>query len=155
MKPCRAMLAVVYYCTAGLGAGAIESLLGAATDLEGAMVEAAAAATASGTTRISTPGSTPIKHVVVLYLENRGFDHVLGFAAKKLKTQRRINGLMGNESNPLSLSDPGQGRLSILKGSPLVATMDPKCVAPPSRFGVVPPLTLLPAKSATVCQRTT
>ena len=118
----------------------MESLLGAATELEGAMAEAAAAAAAAPGTRTSSP----IKHVVVLYLENRGFDHVLGFAAQKLKTQRRINGLTGNESNPLSLSDPHQGRLSILKGSPLVATMDPKCVAPPSHIRVLPPYSPYP-----------
>jgi phospholipase C len=66
--------------------------------------------------------ASPIKHVVVLYQENRGFDHVFGFARER---GIKVNGLSGNESNPLSLSDPSQGRLKVQKGSPLVATMDP------------------------------
>ena len=65
--------------------------------------------------------STPIKHVVVLYLENRGFDHVLGFSGQRLG----VDGLSGRESNPLSLSDPSLGRLQVTPGAPYVATMDP------------------------------
>ena len=64
---------------------------------------------------------SPIKHVVVLYLENRGFDHVFGFAGKQLG----VNGLTGTESNPFSLVDPSLGRLKVMPGAPYVATMDP------------------------------
>ena len=69
----------------------------------------------------SSTSSSPIKHVVVLYLENRGFDHVLGFATDQLG----VNGLRGDESNPFSLSDPSLGRLKVMPGAPFVATMDP------------------------------
>lgn len=42
-------------------------------------------------------GLDNLKHIVVLMMENRSFDHMLG----ALKTQDpRINGLTGNESNP-------------------------------------------------------
>src|SRR5205807_2008349 len=43
------------------------------------------------------PGLDKLKHVVVLMMENRSFDHMLG----ALKAQdSRIDGLTGNESNP-------------------------------------------------------
>jgi phospholipase C len=43
------------------------------------------------------PGIQALKHVVVLMMENRSFDHMLG----ALKAQNpAIDGLMGNESNP-------------------------------------------------------
>jgi phospholipase C len=43
------------------------------------------------------PGIDALQHVVVLMMENRSFDHMLG----SLKdTDTRINGLTGNESNP-------------------------------------------------------
>lgn len=44
-----------------------------------------------------TPGLQQLKHIVVLMMENRSFDHMLGF----LKAQDpRIDGLNGTESNP-------------------------------------------------------
>lgn len=45
----------------------------------------------------------PIKTIVVLVLENRSFDHMLGWM-KKLDPD--IDGVTGRESNPLSLTDP-------------------------------------------------
>src|SRR5882672_3855154 len=43
------------------------------------------------------PGLDNLKHIVVLMMENRSFDHMLG----GLKAQDpRIDGLTGNESNP-------------------------------------------------------
>lgn len=45
----------------------------------------------------------PIKTIVVLVMENRSFDHMLGWM-KKLNPE--IDGVFGNESNPLSLTDP-------------------------------------------------
>jgi len=42
-------------------------------------------------------GLDKLKHIVVLMMENRSFDHMLG-ALKK--TDKRIDGLNGNESNP-------------------------------------------------------
>ncbi|XP_021816294.1 non-specific phospholipase C1 [Prunus avium] len=52
----------------------------------------------------------PIKTVVVLVMENRSFDHMLGW----LKSSRpEIDGLTGNESNPLSVSDPNSPRVPV------------------------------------------
>ena len=49
-----------------------------------------------------------VKHVVVLMLENRSFDHALGF----LKTNNtEVDGLWGNETNPY---DPQVGLLLLL-----------------------------------------
>ncbi|MCO5567779.1 hypothetical protein L7F22_021475 [Adiantum nelumboides] len=45
----------------------------------------------------------PIKTIVVLVMENRSFDHMLGWM-KKLDPD--IDGVTGRESNPLSLTDP-------------------------------------------------
>lgn len=42
------------------------------------------------------PGLDALKHVVVLMMENRSFDHMLGGLKKQ---DPRINGLTGNESN--------------------------------------------------------
>src|SRR3954470_12653505 len=39
----------------------------------------------------------PIEHVVVLMMENRSFDHMLGSLKSEI---RAIDGLMGNETNP-------------------------------------------------------
>ncbi|KAJ4950439.1 hypothetical protein NE237_027271 [Protea cynaroides] len=50
----------------------------------------------------------PIKTVVVLVQENRSFDHMLGWM-KSLNPE--IDGVTGNESNPLSTSDPNSERI--------------------------------------------
>ena len=42
-------------------------------------------------------GLDALQHIVVLMMENRSFDHMLGGLKK---TNPRINGLNGNESNP-------------------------------------------------------
>src|ERR1700726_5140310 len=44
-----------------------------------------------------TAGLDNLKHIVVLMMENRSFDHMLGGVKKK---NPRINGLTGDESNP-------------------------------------------------------
>lgn len=46
----------------------------------------------------------PIKTVVVLVMENRSFDHLLGWLKS---TRPEIDGLTGSESNRISVSDPG------------------------------------------------
>ncbi|KAJ0083584.1 hypothetical protein Patl1_29379 [Pistacia atlantica] len=51
--------------------------------------------------------ATPIKTVVVLVMENRSFDHMIGWM-KKLNA--KIDGVDGSESNPLSSSDPNSRR---------------------------------------------
>lgn len=50
---------------------------------------------------MATESSIPIKTVVVLVQENRSFDHMLGWM-KSLNPE--IEGVTGNESNPLSIS---------------------------------------------------
>ncbi|XP_028805293.1 non-specific phospholipase C2 [Neltuma alba] len=47
--------------------------------------------------------ANPIKTVVVLVMENRSFDHMLGWM-KKLNPE--IDGVDGSQSNPLSVKDP-------------------------------------------------
>ena len=48
-------------------------------------------------------GLDQLKHIVVLMMENRSFDHMLG----ALKAEDpRINGLTGNESNPDTTNEP-------------------------------------------------
>ncbi|KAH9613941.1 hypothetical protein KSS87_016153 [Heliosperma pusillum] len=47
---------------------------------------------------------SPIKTIVVLVLENRSFDHLIGWM-KRLNPQ--INGLTGTECNPISTKNPG------------------------------------------------
>lgn len=44
-----------------------------------------------------TAGLANVKHIVVLMMENRSFDHLLGGLKKQYP---KINGLTGNESNP-------------------------------------------------------
>ena len=43
------------------------------------------------------PGIQNLKHIVVLMMENRSFDHMLGALKKQYPS---IDGLTGNESNP-------------------------------------------------------
>ncbi|GAB4824828.1 Non-specific phospholipase C4 [Ancistrocladus abbreviatus] len=51
----------------------------------------------------------PIKTVVVLVQENRSFDHMLGW----MKTVNpQIDGVTGEESNPLTTSDPNSKRIN-------------------------------------------
>ncbi|KAL4302185.1 hypothetical protein GQ457_10G007050 [Hibiscus cannabinus] len=50
----------------------------------------------------------PIKTVVVLVMENRSFDHMLGWM-KKINPD--INGVDGTEWNPLSTTDPTSQKL--------------------------------------------
>ncbi|XP_060197228.1 non-specific phospholipase C2 [Lycium barbarum] len=52
--------------------------------------------------------NSPIKTVVVLVMENRSFDHMLGWM-KKFNPE--INGVEGSESNPVSTSDPKSRRV--------------------------------------------
>src|SRR4051794_2749363 len=49
------------------------------------------------------PGIDSLKHIVVLMMENRSFDHMLGFLKAK---DPRIDGLNGNETNPDTTGQP-------------------------------------------------
>jgi phospholipase C len=50
-------------------------------------------------------GLDNLKHVVVLMMENRAFDHMLGALRA---ADPRINGLVGNEANPDTTNEPAQ-----------------------------------------------
>lgn len=67
-------------------------------------------------------GGNPIQHVVVLELENRSFDHMLGFL-KRLNPN--IDGLNGTESNPLNPSDPNTASVTVSDTSGYVTSVDP------------------------------
>lgn len=49
---------------------------------------------------VNAAATQPIKTIVVLVLENRSFDHMLGWM--KTSINPRINGVTGNECNPIS-----------------------------------------------------
>jgi phospholipase C len=57
-----------------------------------------------------------IEHVFVLMLENRSFDHMLGFAGLE-----GAEGLTGAESNPL----PSGDRVTVAPGAPFILPIDP------------------------------
>eukprot|EP01116_Phalansterium_solitarium_P012052 TRINITY_DN28005_c0_g1_i1.p1 TRINITY_DN28005_c0_g1~~TRINITY_DN28005_c0_g1_i1.p1 ORF type:complete len:486 (+),score=173.03 TRINITY_DN28005_c0_g1_i1:83-1540(+) len=54
----------------------------------------------------AAPVESPIKHFVVMMLENRGFDHRIGWLAQY---GFPIDGLSGNESNPIDPANPQNG----------------------------------------------
>lgn len=58
--------------------------------------------------RHSATAASPIKTVVVVVMENRSFDHMLGWM-KKLNPE--INGVDGSESNPINTTDPNSKRV--------------------------------------------
>lgn len=62
----------------------------------------------------------PIKHVIVLMMENRAFDHMLGWLNK---VNPSINGLNGTESNPWDVTKPEGTRLTITKAAEDVRTL--------------------------------
>lgn len=66
---------------------------------------------------LSSTASTPIKTVVVLVMENRSFDHMLGWMRN---LNPKINGVTGSESNPISTSDPNSPRVFFTNQSHLV-----------------------------------
>lgn len=50
----------------------------------------------------------PIKHFIVLMMENRAFDHMLGWMSEK---NPQVNGLNGTQSNPWDYSKPNGRRI--------------------------------------------
>ena len=64
----------------------------------------------------------PIKTVVILCMENRSFDHILGFM-KRINPE--IDGLTGTESNPKSLTDPSLGEVTVSDHAPYIDPADP------------------------------
>ncbi|XP_066315876.1 non-specific phospholipase C2-like [Miscanthus floridulus] len=65
----------------------------------------------------STSTTSPIKTVVVLVMENRSFDHMLGWM-KRLNPE--IDGVTGREWNPANTSDPSSGRVYFGDGAAYV-----------------------------------
>jgi len=63
-----------------------------------------------------------INHVVVLMLENRSFDHLLGFLRGP---DYPIDGLLGTEFNPRDPSDPASPRVLVGDGAPYAPDLDP------------------------------
>ncbi|XVF68982.1 hypothetical protein PTKIN_Ptkin11bG0045000 [Pterospermum kingtungense] len=52
----------------------------------------------------------PIKTLVILVMENRSFDHLLGWLKS---TRPDIDGLTGSESNPVKVNDPNSPTISV------------------------------------------
>ena len=73
-----------------------------------------------------------IKHVVVLYEENRAFDHLLGH-----QKALHVDGLKGTESNPIDRKDPSKGSVTVYDGAPYVA-VDEACPGADGGVGGVP-----------------
>lgn len=66
-----------------------------------------------GAVRDAKPPFKNIEHVVVLMLENRSFDNMMGF----FKDQRpEIDGLVGTENVPVDPADPSKGRMYVRRG---------------------------------------
>lgn len=53
----------------------------------------------------------PIKTIVVLVMENRSFDHILGWMKNSVNPE--INGLTGNECNQMSTTDPNSNKVCV------------------------------------------
>jgi len=66
------------------------------------------------------PSDARIKHIVVLYQENRAFDHMFGWSGLK-----GIEGLTGEETNPIDPNDPGKGSVKVLPNASYIAVFDP------------------------------
>lgn len=62
------------------------------------------------------PLTSSIEHVVVLMLENRSFDNMLGGLYPEKTKAGLYRGLKGDESNPLDPSDPGKGSVTVFQG---------------------------------------
>eukprot|EP01128_Nolandella_sp_AFSM9_P005375 TRINITY_DN2580_c2_g1_i1.p1 TRINITY_DN2580_c2_g1~~TRINITY_DN2580_c2_g1_i1.p1 ORF type:complete len:514 (+),score=138.43 TRINITY_DN2580_c2_g1_i1:24-1544(+) len=70
----------------------------------------------------SGSASSRIDTVVVLMLENRSFDHMLGY----LNTLNpEIDGLTGKESQLWNVQKPSEGKVTVKNTSPYISGMDP------------------------------
>lgn len=71
---------------------------------------------------VASAADPKIKHIVVLMQENRSFDHLMGFL-KRLNPE--INGLTGNETQPLDANDPNSPVFTVSDDSGYVTDPDP------------------------------
>ncbi|KAL6627590.1 hypothetical protein ACP70R_031316 [Stipagrostis hirtigluma subsp. patula] len=78
-------------------------------------------ANAAATTASARP--SPIKNVVVLALENRSFDHMLGWTRRLLGLP--VDGLTGAECNPDSVSNSTSSSICVSADADLVVPDDP------------------------------
>ncbi len=67
---------------------------------------------------MNTPNRFPIEHVIVLMLENRSYDHMLGYFPNG-------HGLAGDEFNLVDPSDPASERVVVSNRSGYVTAVDP------------------------------
>ncbi|HEX5760330.1 MAG TPA: alkaline phosphatase family protein [Thermoanaerobaculia bacterium] len=65
---------------------------------------------------MAKPLTDAIEHVVVLMLENRSFDNVLGGLYPDLTKQGLYRGLLGNETNPRDPANPRAGSVKVFQG---------------------------------------
>lgn len=65
---------------------------------------------------MATPLPARIKHIVVLMLENRSFDNVLGGLYPELTKKGLYRGLVGNETNPIDPRNPQRGSVTVFQG---------------------------------------
>jgi len=85
-----------------------------------------------------------IKHVVVLMQENRSFDHLLGWLKRE---NPEINGLTGNECNPMDTTDPTSQSVCVNDHQPYKIFIDPSHSVEGTAeqvYGVWPPPADLP-----------
>jgi len=85
---------------------------------------AAAAAFFSGVDALVDPPpvvNSPIKHVVLLMLENRAFDHYFGWASEEMG----VDGLTGNEKLPTSTKEKDPKWVNVSKNAPYINVCDP------------------------------
>ena len=61
----------------------------------------------------------PIKKVVALMMENRAFDHAIGYLHK---LNNNITGLTGTESNPWDPADPNSKTFTVTFDAPYLTT---------------------------------
>jgi len=68
----------------------------------------------------------PIKHVVVLMMENRSYDHMLGWMkAGGEFGNPEVDGLTGNECNFKNPKKPELGKICVSKSAPDNSVYDP------------------------------
>jgi len=64
-----------------------------------------------------------IEHVVVLMLENRAFDHMLGFYGRDV--DKRVDGLTGDECNLIDITNASAGKVCVSDDAQEVCAYDP------------------------------
>lgn len=70
-----------------------------------------------------------IKHVIVLMLENRSFDHFFGFSKPDLD----VNGLSGKEFNYENVKDKSSKKIYVSKDAPYINECDPDHSTPATK----------------------